>query len=270
MRPLTIGSREIRAAIISTKLVLSIAAGITLTGCGVTLSPVKRKPLQVEPLVTSLSAEPQKMIVQFDSTLPGKRLDVTVWDNVSGAFADEKEAKQIGFTQNYNKLIPAAALGGVAGGAIGGAVVSVTAGPTLVETRIVIPFGPIFQNTFQSGLTQTFPNAVVCSNDAAGTELRASGQFKHQVNVHVTEFRVWEQPLNHINLQAKITCKVQPIPGDKGGVTFEVQRQATSQPIGTMMSTSSGFIREMNKVANKFAGDLANETLMNLQTKLEP
>ncbi len=229
------------------------------TGCKV----ANRRPLQVAPFKTTLTASAQKLAVQFDDTLPGTNLNVTVWDNAVGPFADAKEAKQIGYTQNYNKVVAVGMAGGVAA--------AEAAAPYLIETRIVIPFGPIFVGTLQSGLHQTFPGAMILTNDASDGEAIAAAQAKYRVNVRVADFRVWEEPLNHINLTAKVTCRVQPVgePAEAGS-TFEVQRQATKQKIGSVMSTSGGFIRKMNEIANAFAGDVATEILETLQKKTTP
>ena len=43
---------------------------------------------------------------------------------------------------------------------------------------------------------------------------------------------------------------------------------APNQSIGSVMTTSSGFIREMNKISNKFAAGLSEEILKNLQKNL--
>jgi len=115
-----------------------------MSGCGATLSPVKRKPLQVSPLETTLPSSSQRISVRFERTLPGTPLTETVWDNVAGAFASAEESKQIGFTQDYATLIPATVAGGAAAGA--------TVGTQQDYTRIVIPFGRIFHGVFRSGL----------------------------------------------------------------------------------------------------------------------
>ncbi|NWG87973.1 MAG: hypothetical protein HXY26_10785, partial [Hydrogenophilaceae bacterium] len=119
------------AAILSTQLLLVGCAGVGA------LSPVKRAPVYIAPIETHLPSSTQPILIQFESTLPGRVVVETVWDNVTGAFADTAESKQIGYTQDYSKFIPAAA----AGGAIGGAVV----GTRPSYTRIVIPFGRIFE-----------------------------------------------------------------------------------------------------------------------------
>jgi hypothetical protein len=245
----------------SRSIYLGLLIVLAALGSGCTVA--NRRALKVAPFKPMLAASSQKLAMQFDDTLPGTNLNVTVWDNVVGPFADAKEAKRIGYTQNYNKV--------VAVGMAESVVAAEAAGPYLVESRIVIPFGPIFMGTFQSGMQQTFPGAIILTNSANDAKLITAAQAKYWVNVRVAEFRVWEGPLNHINLTAKVTCHVQPV-GDstESGFMFEVQRQATQQKIGTMMSTSGGFIRKMNEIANTFAGDVTMEILETLQKKTTP
>jgi len=127
---------------------LIVAISILVSGCGVTLSPVKRAPLQISAFNTPLASNPQTILVRFEGTSTNGPMAETVWDNVSGAFVDAKESEQIGFTQDYSKLIPATALGGVPAG--------VAVGTQPDYTRIVIPFGRIFEGVFQSGLPKPF------------------------------------------------------------------------------------------------------------------
>ena len=197
------------------------------------------------------------MRVQFESTLPGIPLTETVWDNASGAFADAIESKQIGFTQDYSKLIPATALGGMSAG--------VAVGTQPDYTRIVIPFGRIFASVFQTGLQQVFPNSMVCTNDPSVLPSAATNKI---VSLKVAELEVWEEPLNHLNLKAAVECKVYRMGINQPEFVFEVRQQATNQSIGSVLSTSSGFIKEMDKVSNKFAGALSEEVLKNLQEKI--
>src|SRR5262249_5409753 len=122
---------------------LAVAISILTSGCGVTLSPVKRAPLEISAINTSVSPRSEKVLVRFENTLPNGPLAETVWDNGStGPFINAAESQQIGFTQNYREMIPAAAVGGAAAG---------TALATRPEyTRIVIPFGRLFEGVFQS------------------------------------------------------------------------------------------------------------------------
>jgi hypothetical protein len=229
-------------------LALTVTTSILMTGCGVTLSPVKRAPLEISSFNTSVSPRPEKILVRFENTLPNGPLAETVWDNgSSGPFIDAAESRQIGFTQNYKEMIPAATLGGPAAGS------AVATRPEY--TRIVIPFGRLFEGVFQSGLQKAFPNASVCLDDSC--EPKTSDASMPVIRLRVTEFRVWEHPLNHINLAATVECKVY-----RGNPQmFQVQHEIHEQSIGSIMSTSSGFIHTMNKISNDFAATLSEQIL---------
>jgi hypothetical protein len=47
-----------------------------------------------------------------------------------------------------------------------------------------------------------------------------------------------------------------------------IRHQVANQPLGSMLTTSSGFITEMNKISNRFAGELSEQLLGNLQNEL--
>lgn len=218
-------------------------------------------------MVGPMASNPQKIQVQFDSSVAGKPLEETVWDNVSGAFWDVKESKQIGFTQDYEKFIPVVIAGGAMGGAVGGFIAGTSGGPELMDTRIVIPFGRVFEGVFQSGLKQTFPNSMTIPDPVAPVDF-GTGHATPLVKLKVTEFYVWEHPLNHLNLKATVQLRVygsemlaEPI------YVYEACGLVTNQPMGTVMSTSSGFIKEMNKISNRFAADLSGDLLEKLQKK---
>jgi hypothetical protein len=243
------------------RLLLIAGLSIFMSGCGTTLSPVKRKPVQVSPLETTLPSSSQRILFRFENTLPGTPLTETVWDNVAGPFASAKESKQIGFTQDYGTLIPATVAGGPAAGAY--------VGTQPDYTRIVIPFGRIFQGVFQSGLEKVYPNSLVCLDDTCETDKLQSPAPGHVVRLKVAEFRVWEKPLNHLNLSAMVECRVY-----QAGLTnqpvfmYEARQQITNQSIGSIMTTSSGFIREMNKISNRFGAALSEDILENLHGKI--
>ena len=175
---------------IITRFLLAAAISVFVLGCGTTLSPVKRKPLDISPLATSLAPNHQVILVRFESTLPGKPLCETVWDNASGAFADIEESKQIGFTQDYSKLYPVVA-GGVVGGAVGGVIGGLVVVPSETQpdyTRIVIPFGRIFQGVFQSGLQKAFPNSPTSAVKLRSTSRVAALKIEFQAQ---TSFGCW-------------------------------------------------------------------------------
>ena len=245
------------------ELLLFTAGLIFVTGCGTTLSPVKRTPVQISKIETSLPSNDQKMLVQFERTLPGTPLTETVWDNASGAFADVSESKQIGFTQNYKKSIPATAVASAVGGVVAGGVVYGVIATRPHYTRIVIPFGRIFEGVFQSGLQKAFPNSQTSLNESAALPLTTQSSV---VSLKVVEYQVWEEPLNHINMRAVFECKVyQSAITSQPAFVFEVRQEKTEQSIGSVMTTSSGFIKKMNKITNDFAASLSEEILGKLQ-----
>lgn len=218
---------------------LLLIAAFFSSGCGITLSPVKRAPLQISGFETSLPLNPERVLIRFESTLPGTPLAETVWDNVTGAFADLEESEQIGFTQNYYMLVPAAAVGGT----IGGAVVGTHPG----YTRIVIPFGRIFEGMLLSGLQKVFPNSSTCFDDLCESEKLRSLAPRYIVRLKVSEFQVWEAPLNHLNLKGVVECKVyRASMTNQPHHSYDASHQVTNQPLGSIMSTSSDFIKEIN------------------------
>ena len=234
------------------RLLLFATMSAFISGCGTTLSPVKRKPLEIIPLETSLAPNSQKILVRFESTLPNEPLSETVWDNASGAFANAEEAKQIGFTQDYSKFF--------------------TPWNGVLEpsyTRIVIPFGRIFQEVFKSGLVKVFTNSLICFDDASESEKLQSAMLKHIVRLKVTGFQICEKPLNHLNMKATVECKIyQPSGLDQLEYVYDAHGEITNQSIGSVMTTSSGFIKKMDEISNQFAATLSEDILENLQKKI--
>lgn len=253
-------------------LLLVGALAVSLQACGTTMNPVKRKPLQIDPMEVSVAPGGQPILLRFEEKLAGKPLSETVWDNVSGAFWDVEESNQIGFTQDYSRFIPVVAVGAV-GGAIGGAVagaVAGAAGPELVETRIVIPFGRIFVGTFQSGVSKAFPNSITCLDKQCESAALATGIYKCMVRIEIAQFGVWERPTNHINFQAAIISKVYSTDDPaKSLCTLETRQESREQSVGSVMTTSSGFIAAMNRLSNEFAGALSRDVMSKLRKELE-
>lgn len=242
-------------------LLLLIAATVFSSGCGTNLGAVKRAPLRISPLKTRLAVVSQTNLVRFESTFPGEPLAETVWDNVRGAFVDARESEQIGFTQNYLGLFTAAAMGGIPA--------EVDLGTQPDYTRIVIPFGRIFEGVFQSGVQKVYPNSLVCSDDSSESEILQTARPGHIIRLRVTEFYVWENPLNHINLIATVECRVYR--GDKPEqqeYSCEAHQEITTQSVGSVMTTSGGFIKHMNKISNAFAASLSEKILEKLQANL--
>lgn len=235
---------------------------VILSGCGgITMSPVKRAPLKVAPYQSSLAPNENRLLVSFEGPFPNQRLAETVWDNVRGAFVDSVESNQIGFTQNYGKMIQGTAIAGSVGGLV--------AATQPDYTQIVIPFGRIFEEEFRSGLSKAFPHSTSCKFKGCRDEYPQSYMPQYSVTLKVTEFQVWESPLNHLNLIASVDCKAIRIDGDKKQeVTYHAQKRLERQSLGSIMTTSQGFIQEMNNLSNRFASELAEDILTDLQKEI--
>jgi hypothetical protein len=218
----------------------------------------RRKDLAIDgysqPLALS-NTEDLKVI--FEEVIPGKPLNETVWDNAHGPFWDVKESKQIGFTQDYSKFVPLAATAGLIGGAIGGAVAGAAAGPQLVDTRIVIPFGNVFSGTFESAIAANIKQHLTCFNSSC-----AAQAFPDNVlSIAIDNFYVWEGPLNHLNFYVK----GRSLFTKKGSEVrkYDFEKSMLSQQLGTIMSTHSSFLKEMNRLSNLFAQQVTTDIITN-------
>jgi hypothetical protein len=218
----------------------------------------RRTPLEATQYNQQLSSTGFEQIqLVFEETLPKKPLNETVWDNRVGAFWDIEESKQIGFTQDYSKFMPVAATAGVLGGAIGGAVAGLSAGPSLVNTRIVIPFGNIFSKTLESAIAANSKNYSVCYSPNCDTQKDAQDFLK----VKIDEFYVWEGPLNHLNLVVK--GKSEYLKSGKSIKQHSFENSLLSQKLGTMMSTHASFMQEMNRISNVLAQNVTTDIMSN-------
>lgn len=243
-------SKSIFAATCLVLLLFSMSACTTLA---------RRTPLEIAPYSQQLSLTGLEDIqVVFEETLPKKPLSETVWDNAVGPFWDVEESKQIGFTQDYSKFIPVAASAGIIGGAIGGTVVALTAGPELVNTRIVIPFGTIFSKTFESAVAANSKKYSVCFSPNCNLQESIPNLLKLKIN----QFYVWEGPLNHLNLVVKGKSEY----SKNGRVVKEYafEKSMLSQKLGSMMSTHASFMREMNRISNTLAQDVSTDIMDNV------
>jgi hypothetical protein len=253
-------TNEEMAASMKTNMIIALGMIMILVGCGVTLSPNKRKPLEVTPVTVELPRHSQTILVRFRETLPGKPLNETVWDNVSGPIWDVRESKQIGFTQNYANLVALGVVSGVAGGAVGAGAAGAMA-PQVVDTRILIPFGRLFGGVFQSALSKSFSRATICFEPSCTS---IPDKTDYVMAVKVTEMKVWEGPMNHINLTASVTSEIS-MPGhdDTAPITYVTKKDLLGQSLGSVFTTSSGFIRAMNRIANAFSADIAVDLIEN-------
>ena len=206
-----------------------------------------RTPLNVSSLKTSLPPNPKLVLFRFDSTLPGVPLSETVWDNLHGAFADSNESEQIGFSLVYSPLI------GVADSLI----------PN--HTRIIIPFGRIFQEQFQSSLQTVFTNSVIFSDNSSGLNRTQPSSPRFIVEVVVKEFQVWEHPLNHINLKAVVDCTVFRAAGtDQPEFVYEAHREVIKESLGSVFQTPNGAIKRLNRITDGLVADLSEDILEKL------
>lgn len=218
----------------------------------------RRTPLEVTPYNRQLSLTGfEEIQVVFEETLPRKPLNETVWDNRVGALWDVEESKQIGFTQDYSKFMPVAATAGVLGGAIGGVVAGLSAGPSLVNTRILIPFGNIFSKTLESALVANSKKYSVCYSPNCDTQKEVQDLLK----VKIDEFYVWEGPLNHLNLV--IRGKSEYLKSGNTINQHSFEKSLLSQKLGTMMSTHASFMTEMNRISNALAQDVTTDIMSN-------
>ncbi len=232
-----------------------ISLSISISSC--TTVP-RRQPLDTTSYTLQIPLENVDNInIVFEEVLPGKPLNETVWDNKSGPFWDIQESKQIGFTQDYKKFVPVVVSAGVLGGAIGGAVVGAAAGPTLVDTRIVVPFGNIFSGTFESAIKNNFKQYSICFNPSCKSQAPSQNELK----IKVEKFYVWEGPLNHLNLYAQGESRYTRAGDSTKGHRFETSM--LSQKLGTVMSTHKSFMKEMNRISNLFAQEITTDIIRN-------
>jgi len=231
-----------------------------ICGCGITLSPIKRRPLEITPLTTLLAPDQAAILVKYEGPLPGVPLVLTVWDNEPSAFPDSVESKQIGFTQDYSKTEPVGMNPGAGG-------YSAAFQPDY--TRIVIPFGRLFEGVFQSGLQQAFPHGLVDTNEVDPIPSQAADGVSKIVSIKVTDFQVWEKPLNHINLKASVECKIyDPSDIKQPVLAFISQKEVDSQPLAAGLVTSDHLIRNMSKIVSQFAGSISEDILEQLQKNI--
>ena len=221
---------------------VSILCILILQSC-MMLSPVKRRPLSIDTFNRQIPTQSKKVLVYLESVIPGKSIDETVWDNVQGAQWNPNESRQIGYTQDY---------GFVQAGYTGTAVVS--------GTRIVIPFGRIFSTMIGAALHKTFDSSQIClTSDCVDKHIN---QVDYVINIRIKQFTVKEHPMNHINFHLQITSEIQ---NKVSGETSKVNSvfSLDQYKIGSIASTSYGFIESMNKGTNEFTMDTVQQLIEN-------
>ena len=236
------------AAIIICALTISLVSACSLE---------RRKPLTLGEITQPLPSQNLNVLVDFEEVIPTKPLPETVWDNVSGPFWNVTESNQIGFTQHYKAqffaipppLLPAAA----------------QSGANLVDSQIMMPFGRTFTGVFEAALKKSVPRYYICYDKACSERAMRQGDYDKTLRITIRSFFVWEGPLNHLNLYAKGSYKLI----GKDGVILkekEFERDMLKLKLGSVLSTHSGFISEMNRLLNKFAEDISVELINNLNS----
>lgn len=212
------------------------------------VNPVKRQPLTINEYIKNVPRQNKTILVQFTpvAVVYGKPLDETIWDNMRGPIWDVNESRQIGFTQDYEftpVVMPAGA----------------TVATTVRSTRIVIPFGNAFVTKFKSAVTKSFSRSSVCLKDTCvkGRE----NEFDYVVTVNIDEFKVFESPMNHINFLLKVTSKIQT--RDKNPISKQSAYTLKAFKLGSIASTSYGFIAKMNEAVNQFTEEAVGDLISN-------
>lgn len=206
----------------------------------------RRKPVQIAPFNQNLPVvSNETIVIRFEESVPGKPLNQTVWDNISGPFWDVTESKQIGFTQHYKAqffAVPPPLLPTVA-----------QSGANLIDTQIVIPFGNIFSAIVESAAQKNSQPAVFCYDE----DCLKRSSIPAILKLRIEKFFVWEAPLNHLNLYVKGKSSY----WRSGAIVrdYEFERSMLSQKLGSVFSTHSAFMDEMNRLSNQFARDIVAE-----------
>lgn len=212
----------------------------------------RRKPLSEAAFEKELPVQHAKIIVYLAEVVPEKPLLETIWDNVNGPIWDVTESKQIGFTQHYKPqffaippvLLPAAAQSGI----------------SLVDTRIVIPFGRIFSGVLEAALKKAELDYQICYDKKCISDAVAASN-QQALLVQIKHFYVWEYPLNHISLYADGSSSFSRQSGDIE--KYDFGRQILRYELGSVLSTHSHFMRQMDMLSNKFAQELVLDILEN-------
>lgn len=200
--------------------------------------------------------------VAFQETIIGKPLYQTVWDNAIGPFWDVKEAKQIGFTQNYSRFVPVVVSEGLKAASlelltgVKGIYVPDLIRPELVETTIVVPFGAIFSATVESALENNAEHYSVCFRPRSCPDIS-----DNHLSIKVEKFYVWEGPLNHLNFYVQgESCYSN---SGKEVKRHKFEKLLLAQRVGTLKSTHASMLEELNRLANGFAQTVTTDIFIN-------
>lgn len=248
-------NRSITFVIARRKIMMNSKRSLLKCLCLVTLTTIltscawpRRNDVEITPFNQQIKAAAVKSLqIELEESVPGKPLNETVWDNVSGPFWDIKESKLIGFTQNYKPqffaipplLLPIAAQSGM----------------NLIDSRIVIPFGNILSSMVESAAQRNFAASKICFDENCIANPSDVGVLK----IKIDNFLVWEHPLNHLNLYIK--GKSTYIQNDSKMKEYVFEKSRLTKKLGSVFSTHSMIITEMNKMANQFAEEVTAEII---------
>ncbi|MCG8637535.1 MAG: hypothetical protein MI863_27155 [Desulfobacterales bacterium] len=201
------------------------------------MNPVKRQPLFENDLSIDVPNQNKKVLVFFKPKISGKPVFETVWDNMQGPFWNPVESNQIGYTQDYEFtpiVLPA-----------GASIITTVRG-----TQIVIPFGRVFSKTMASAAKKSYAQSKICFYD------ECKEQFYNDADsvivISINHFSVKERPMNHINFQLRLGIEI--FEKTSGKTKKEtIQTELKEFKLGTMASTSYGFIEKMNEAINSFS-----------------
>jgi hypothetical protein len=223
---------------------VGVLATILLCAGSCVTQSVQRKALEIVPLASPVARPGVSVLLRFDEFLLGKPLNETVWDNYRGAFWDPHESRLIGFTQNYRPLDYL--IGNV--------------NPVeTVKTQIVIPFGRLLSETLVSTLKNSSVRTSTCFDSDCAEGPTDGAKSPGILEVRVVNFRVWEEPLNHINLYARVGLRLTAAAGTALSRDFEEWKLETR--IGDVYTRHAEALRSINRIANGFTGALVGDML---------
>jgi hypothetical protein len=224
---------------------IGILATILLCAGSCVTQSVQRKALEVVPLTSPVAQPGASVLLRFDEFLPGKPLNETVWDNYRGAFWDPHESRLIGFTQNYRPL-----------DYLAGNVNPVE----MVKTQMVIPFGRLLAETLESTLKNSSVRPSVCFEHACAEGPTDGARSPGILAVRVVNFRVWEEPLDHINLYAKVGLRLTG-PASGTALSRDFEEWKLEARVGDAYTRHAEALRSINRIANSFIGALVGDML---------
>ena len=202
-----------------------------LTSCVSILD--RRSPIEILSVSQDIPVYDGDVLVHYNEIIPQKPLFEIVWDNISGAYWDPEKSKEI----QMNKIGPAIEKNGL-----------------VITDQYIVPFGRILIGVSESILAQSFDGYYTCFKDACVERILNEKAPKYIVKIKIEEFRIWENPLNHINFSAKFQCYLFNEENKKVN-EYNFDNKMIGVRIGNIWNTRSSFLTAINETANKFAED---------------